>query len=103
MARKGVYNYYLLRGRLTRGKPKGCGTPSKGTKIKVKAAPDVRIKICHPIKKTKRKVSRKKGRTRKQPKYKGHRTSRGLKQDMRLKSQEKHEKAYRKQKRKSKR
>ncbi|GAH09116.1 unnamed protein product [marine sediment metagenome] len=33
-------------------------------------------------------------------KYKGHKTSRGLKQDMRLKSQEKHEKDYRKSKRK---
>ena len=63
MARKGVYNYYLKRGKLTRPKPAGCGTPSKGTKIKVKGQTDVRIRICHPIKKkTKKKTSKKKGK-----------------------------------------
>ena len=35
--------------------------------------------------------------------HKGHRTKRGLAQDQRLKSQEKHEKAYRKAKRAGKR
>lgn len=63
--KKGVYNYFLQRGRLTRGKPKGCGTPSKGTKIKVKGQPDVRVKICHPIKKAKKKSSKKKGKGKK--------------------------------------
>ena len=53
---KGVFNYFLQRGRLTRAKPAGCGTPSKGTKIKAKGAPDVRIRICHqPKKKTTKK------------------------------------------------
>ena len=61
MAKKGVYNYFLQRGRLSRAKPAGCGTPSKGTKIKVKGQTDVRIKICHPIKKksTKKKSKKK--------------------------------------------
>ena len=62
MVKKGVYIYYNKRGILSRTKPKGCGTPSKGTKIKFKG-PDVRIRNCHPIKKkTKRKSSKKKGR-----------------------------------------
>ena len=59
---KGVYNYFLQRGRLTRGKPKGCGSPSKGTKIKVKGQPDVRVKICHPIKKKAKKKTTKKSK-----------------------------------------
>jgi len=50
---KGVFNYYNKRGKLTRQKPKGCGTPTKGTKLKFKGQPDVRIKSCQPPKKKK--------------------------------------------------
>ena len=55
------------------------------------------------VKKPKAKKSKAKG-TRKikggRKSHKGHRTKRGLAQDQRLKSKEKHEKAYRKSKRK---
>lgn len=62
-----VFTYFNLRGRLSRTKPKGCGTPTKGTKIKYKGAPDIRIKNCE-TKKTKRKVSKKKGKRSKKKK-----------------------------------
>ena len=52
------------------------------------------------IKKPKAKKSKAKGGRKS---HKGHRTKRGLAQDQRLKSQEPHEKAYRKAKRKGKR
>lgn len=59
---------------------------------------------CSPLHKKKlggkkAKSGRKGGRGR----HLGHKTTRGLAQDQRLKSQEKHEKAYRKQKRAGKR
>jgi len=57
-----VFTYFNLRGKLTRTKPAGCGKPTKGTKIKYKGAPDIRIKNCETkIKKTK-KTSKKKGK-----------------------------------------
>ena len=58
---KGVYNYFVKRGRISGRKPKGCGTVSKGTKIKYKGEPDVRIKHCGP-KKAKKKSTKKKGK-----------------------------------------
>ena len=61
---KGVYNYFVKRGRISGRKPKGCGTVSKGTKIKDKGEPDVRIKHCEgpKPKKTKKKTTKKKGK-----------------------------------------
>jgi hypothetical protein len=56
-----VVTHYVLRGKITRAKPKGCGIPSKGTKIKYKGEPDIRIKHCQP-KKSKKKTSKKKGK-----------------------------------------
>jgi len=60
-----VFQYFNLRGKLSRVKPKGCGPVSKGTKIKYKGEPDIRIKHCQ-IKATpkKRKTSKKKGKRR---------------------------------------
>ena len=66
-----VFQYFNLRGRLSRTKPKGCGPTSKGTKIKYKGEPDIRIKHCQikaKTKKTKRKTSKKKGKRSKRKK-----------------------------------
>ena len=60
---------------------------------------------CSPLKPKKSKVKGTSARKIKggRKAHKGHRTKRGLAQDQRMKSQEKHEKAYRKDKRKGKR
>ena len=55
-----VVTYFNLRGRLSRAKPAGCKNPSKGTKIKYKGAPDIRIKNCET--KPKKKTTKKKGK-----------------------------------------
>ena len=61
-----VFTYFNLRGRLSRKKPKGCKNPSKGTKIKFKGAPDIKIKNCRTkAKKPKKKTSKKKGKGKK--------------------------------------
>lgn len=68
-----TFVHYIKSGRITRGKPKGCFNPTKGSKIKIKGQPDVRLKICHPKPKTsKAKPRAKKGgrKTVKVKKYK---------------------------------
>ena len=68
-----VIQYFNMRGRLSRTKPKGCGPVSKGTKLKYKGEPDIRIKHCEIKAKTKakpkrRKTSKKKSKRRKKRK-----------------------------------
>jgi len=67
MAKKGssrksrTFTHFIKNGGITRGKPKGCFNPTKGTKIKIKGQPDVRLRICHDKPKvTKKKSSKKK-------------------------------------------
>ena len=59
-----VVTYFNLRGSLSRAKPKGCKDPSKGTKLKYKGAPDIRIRNCE-TKTKKRKTTKKKGKGKK--------------------------------------
>jgi hypothetical protein len=60
-----VLTHYMKNGRITRTKPKGCFSPSKGTKIKVVGQADARVRICSKQKPKAKKSSKKSKKSKK--------------------------------------